>query len=82
MIEGNIGKSPYAFLLSTGAWDFHAYNKAHPEYVAQEYCDNAEMEGWSQHRLNGEIEGMFAELGTLAKALKVRAIWRTNHHNA
>jgi hypothetical protein len=81
MVEGNIGKKPYAVVVNTGAWDFDHIARQHMGEVASETCDSPEAEAVSLKRAQPSIQANMAEYGKLAKSLGVRAIYRTNHYN-
>ena len=82
MVENNVGKKPYAVVVNTGAWDFNSIARHHMGDIANDLCDAADMEQVSVRRAQPSIRDMMHETGGQATALGVRAIYRTNHHNA
>ena len=75
-------KKPYAVMLNTGAWDFYSLSDLHQQEVANDLCDTADMDNVSLNRAQPVIRTMLHETGREAHAQGVRAIYRTNHHNA
>ena len=82
MVEGNIGKKPYALVLNTGAWDFDHVARKHMNEIAGAECDQQESKKVSLDRISPNVVANFKEYGGLAKSLGVRAIYRNNHYNS
>lgn len=81
MVEGSIGKKPYAVIVNTGAWDFDHIARQHKGEVASEECDSEEATRVSHLRISPAIKKAMFENGELAKSLGVKVLYRNNHHN-
>jgi hypothetical protein len=81
MLEGNMNKAPNVLVVNTGAWDFDHVSRLRMGEVADLNCSDQAMDWASENRVQPGVRQAMLECGGIAKALKVRAIYRSNHYN-